>query len=99
MIGLLLTSIRIKLCKGYLVLPRSTRGTVDLSKSGFHHQGGSFKVNVDVAFHVDSFVAGLGVIVRDHLGRVILSKACPWPCVSGMDMAELLVVREDIRLA
>lgn len=44
-------------------------------------------------------MAGLGVIIRDHFGRVLLSAARPKSCVSDVDMVESLAVQEGIFLA
>ncbi|XP_073284608.1 uncharacterized protein [Primulina huaijiensis] len=60
---------------------------------------GSIKINVDAAVFDDSDFFGVGVIVRDDKGMVLMARA---GCLEGVltpYLAELLAVREGIILA
>ncbi|KAL5763812.1 hypothetical protein ACOSP7_016174 [Xanthoceras sorbifolium] len=57
--------------RNHLPLPSPSRSVWIPPAEGF------YKINCDAAVDVSNFRIGLGVIIRDCFGRVMLSSSCP----------------------
>ena len=60
---------------------------------------GQVKINTDGAFSEDSGEAGIGVVIQNHLGQVILSSWKYIDVAGSAEQVEALACREGLALA
>ncbi|KAK1584009.1 hypothetical protein Q3G72_029044 [Acer saccharum] len=60
---------------------------------------GGFKINCDASFRLRSGKAGIGVIIRDHMGNAIAAKSSPVQNCSSVEMLEAHACLEGLQLA
>ncbi|KAL5821868.1 hypothetical protein ACOSQ3_023750 [Xanthoceras sorbifolium] len=59
---------------------------------------GFFKLNVDASIHVASSIIGLGALIRDANGAVILSAATKIRKLASVELAEALAIKFGLSL-
>ncbi|KAL2892194.1 LINE-1 reverse transcriptase-like protein [Bienertia sinuspersici] len=59
---------------------------------------GSYKVNSDVAF-LENMMMGFGMVVRDHVGDVLMSSCLKLKGVDRIDVAEAMALRHAVKIA
>ncbi|XP_030478315.1 uncharacterized protein LOC115695389 [Cannabis sativa] len=60
---------------------------------------GTFMINADVSLIVGQPGCGLGVVIRDHLGAVVVAETIFIPSCLSFNMAESLAIRSGLKLA
>jgi len=62
-------------------------------------EDGWTKVNVDAAYRQESGEAGIGMVIRDHMGRILLSAWKKVHSVGSAEEVEALACKEGLSLA